>query len=169
MVCADRSTGFLFATQTTNQITESSIQFVRALGNHYGFPRELRTDGGPCFQGRVHAAMKELGIEHHYSAPYVASGNGLAERSVGLVKKYLSKLGKLNTPKLDQLLYRLNCTPSSLEGAESSFLRFFGHLGQVTSVPTVQRKFSVEDVQKFWARREQTQNRVLVRQREGEV
>ena len=90
--------------------------------------------------------MGELGIEHRYTAPNVASGNGLAERPVGLVKEYLAKLGKLNTPKLDQLLYRLNCTHSSLEGAGSSFLQFFGRLDQVMSVLTVQRKYSVEDM-----------------------
>ena len=86
-----------------------------------GFPTEVRSDRGPGFCGGFNLKMGKLGISHHYSSPYVFQANGFAEKAIGNIKMYLAKLGSMNKPNLQGLLYRLNNTPSSVVSI-SSFL-----------------------------------------------
>ena len=65
---------------------------------------------------------------------------------------------------MEQLLYRLNCTPSSLGG---SFLWFFDHLGRVEFITSVSQKFSIEDVQMFRTKHKQAQDRVAEERRKS--
>ena len=60
-----------------------------------------------------------------HSSPYHPQGNGLAERSVQEVKKYLKKNGALQGPALDKMMLHLNSVESSIAGAGSNFERFY--------------------------------------------
>ena len=105
LIAADWASGYTMAAQTPDQIIESAIKFLKQMGNQFGYPHEVCTDNGPAFRHKFKTELACLGCEHHVSAPYVAAGNGLAECHVGIVKSYLSELGKLDNVKLSQLLY----------------------------------------------------------------
>ena len=122
-----------------------------------GFPKEIRTNGSPGFRGRVHEPMHRLGITHNYSAPYVTSSNGLAERAIVQIKTYLSKLGQMKEPNLQSLLFPLNKTPSSVVGAGTAFQRFYDREGRST-LPSLPKKYTNEKVRLMKIKREKVQS-----------
>ena len=128
LIVVDLESGYTMCAAVPDQTTETALKFLKVLGNQYGYPSELRSDGGPAFRLSFEAALKKLGISHHTSPPYVPASNGLAERGVGIIKSYLYKLGKLQQPELSKLLYHINNIPSSTPGAGSAFFRFCGQM-----------------------------------------
>ena len=79
-----------------------------------------------AFREAFGAELKKFGIFHHTTSPYMPSSNKLADRAVQSIKAYFYKLGTLQQNKLQDLLYRLNNTPSVIPGAGYSFTRFIG-------------------------------------------
>uniref|UniRef100_UPI00358DF9F4 uncharacterized protein isoform X2 n=1 Tax=Myxine glutinosa TaxID=7769 RepID=UPI00358DF9F4 len=69
------------------------------------------------------------GIKHKFVSPHHQASNGLAERSVGIIKSGLQKLqvGTLET-KLSRLLFKYRITPQSTTGAARSELLMKRHL-----------------------------------------
>ena len=57
IAAADRCSGFVMASPTSNQSTASALQFVHTIGANYGYPSKLRSDNGPAFR---EAFTKEL-------------------------------------------------------------------------------------------------------------
>ena len=104
IVAADRCSGFVMAAQTSNQSTAAALQFVHTIRSNYGYSSELRTDNGPVFRESYTKELEKFGIFHKNSSPYVPSSNGAVERAVQSVKSYLSKLGTLQTNRLQALL-----------------------------------------------------------------
>ena len=154
---------------TPDQTTDTALKYLKLLGNTYGFPSEVCSDGGPVFRLRFEAELSKLGISHHTSPPYFPSSNGLAERGVGVIKSYLAKLGKLQQPELSKLLYRINNMPSCTPGAGSAFFRFFGRRGRISSIPQLHQQFIPEEVRLARVARENAQNDVATkRKRSGQ-
>src|SRR3990172_11186024 len=59
----------------------------------YGFPLKIITDGGKHFDNRLlHEFSRILQHEHHFTTPYTASSNGMAERHIQEVEFILRKL-----------------------------------------------------------------------------
>ncbi|XP_013879640.1 uncharacterized protein LOC106528902 [Austrofundulus limnaeus] len=57
-----------------------------------GIPRELRTDNGTHFRNvQVNRWCEQYGVMRVYSPPYTPQANGVAERTIGLVKSWLAK------------------------------------------------------------------------------
>nr|XP_049598168.1 uncharacterized protein LOC125982043 [Syngnathus scovelli] len=76
-----------------------------------GIPKELRTDNGTHFKNaQVDEWCRRWGIVRVYSPPYTPQANGVAERSIGLVKTWLGKNanGKEWSTKLLDLVADLN-------------------------------------------------------------
>ena len=64
-----------------------------------GIPTTLVSDNGPQFHAdEFQAKMAKWGIKHILTPPYHPSSNGLAERSVGIVKSRLKRMGSAATP-----------------------------------------------------------------------
>ena len=162
IVAADRCSGFIMASPTNNQSTETALQFIHKIGAIYGYPTELRTDDGPSFREAFTKELNRFGIFHKKSAPYCPSGNGLAERAVQSIKNYLSKLGALQQNKLQELLYRINNVPSVIDGAKSAFMRFFGRKGRVTSIPSLKKSMSNAEIRLARIAREHHQNKLSI-------
>ena len=57
----------------------------------FGFPRSIRSDGGPQFRGGFKTFCEEHGVDLERSSPYNPRSNGLAEVTVRILKDLLSK------------------------------------------------------------------------------
>ena len=92
LVIADLATGFSFCEplgkHTTCKIVTDKL---RRMFESFGFPSNIRFDGGPHFSGPFREMLQEFGIPETPSSAYNPSSNGLAERHVGVVKLLLKK------------------------------------------------------------------------------
>ena len=102
----------LLMTKTTASLTVEVLSEVFA---RLGLPAEMVTDNGPQFSsGVMREFMERNGIRHLMGAPYHPQTNGLAERFVQTLKKYLKKTEKdaLSTKrKVAKFLLRYRNTP----------------------------------------------------------
>ena len=142
-------------------MTDTTLEFIRELGNSYGFPHEVWIDNGLSFCGLLNQQLEEWGITHHTISPYVPASNKLAEWAVGQLKQNLTKIGKTTLPKMNYLLFRLNFTPVFNPGAESAFVRFFGREGKQTHLPSMGRSFTNVEVRKMKRAHEVAQDKSL--------
>ena len=55
----------------------------------FGYPRVLRTNGGPCYRGIFGKWMSDHSIQHEILAPYNPNSNDLSESHVRKCKKTL--------------------------------------------------------------------------------
>ena len=112
---------------TTSAVT---IEKLRRCFATYGLPHVLVSDNGPCFASADFAEFaKRNGIRHKLVSPHHKASNGLAERSVGVVKTVLGKLdeGALDT-KLSRFLLSYRTTPQSTTGVTPAELLMRRHL-----------------------------------------
>ena len=73
-------------TSTTTQHTLNELRLMFAL---YGFPEEVVSNNGPQFTSNEFASfMSKNGIKHTLVPPYHPQSNGVAERSVRVVKRH---------------------------------------------------------------------------------
>ena len=82
-------------------------------------------DGDSQFRGRFTEWCTSLGIVHEQSSSYNPTSNGLAERSVAVVKNMLKKEGAVKGDKLERLMFTLNAM-SRESGAGSPLDHFLG-------------------------------------------
>ena len=134
----DRSSGYLFSTQTPDQSPSTAVSFVKKLAFTYGWPREIRTDNGPAFRLGFKEEMEELGIMAETSGAYNPAGNGIAERGIKELKTYLCTNGALRGVELDAMVLRLNSTPQGDKDIRFYLLPSRGCLGDMQRV-TYQR------------------------------
>ena len=72
---------------TASATSKVTMEYLRELFARFGLPQTVVTDNGSCFTSTEF--MKKNGIEHITTSPYHPSSNGMAERTVQLVKKGL--------------------------------------------------------------------------------
>ena len=125
IILVDKKTGYKLCCH----LKRTTMEEVQAVLSHwfylYGFPSRLRSDGGPQFRGRFTQWLKSLGIVHEQSSSYNPTSNGLAERSVGVVKNMLKKEGAVKGDRLERLMFTLNAM-SRESGAGSALDHFLG-------------------------------------------
>ena len=88
--------------------TEDVWKRFECLFDLYGFPTEIRTDGGPQFRAKLGEKCHSNGIRHVTSSPYFPSSNGLAEAAVRSVKSMLKKVG---TKGISAAMRQFRATP----------------------------------------------------------
>lgn len=72
--------------------SKSVIIQLRLIFARHGIPMEVVSDGGPPFNSaEFETFMRCWDIKHIFSSPYYPKSNGLAERSVKIVKDMLKK------------------------------------------------------------------------------
>ena len=62
--------------------SEAIISQFKKWFLHYGFPRTIRSYGGPQFRSTFKAFCDDFGIIHKASSPYNPRSNGLAEINI---------------------------------------------------------------------------------------
>ena len=135
LVFADRCSGFLFCRNLSDQTSSTAVAFIVHLCNTYGIIGEVRMDNGLAFRNQSTKSLSMMGITHLTCAPYCPSGNCLTEKAMGTNKSHLPKLSALKGDRLQQLLSRLNSTPSSLPSIGSAWERFFGRNSRLVNIP----------------------------------
>ena len=100
------------------------IEELRFLFSQFGLAESIVSDNGTCFTSSTfNSFLKQHGIAHITSAPYHPSTNGLAERSVQLVKKGLKKVktGSFRS-RIAKVLFAYRRLPQTTTGLSPSEL-----------------------------------------------
>jgi hypothetical protein len=113
LLMVDRYSGFPFCHPLKSTVTASITGALLLWFCEFGFPKVIRSDGGPQFRQKFKDFCEKHGIVHELSSPYNPRANGLAEAGVKNVKKLLGTVRALgehfptallawrNTPRAD--------------------------------------------------------------------
>ena len=123
LLMVDRYSGFLWVKALQKTDSHTVIKQMNSWFMLFGFPRIVRTDGGPQFRHDFGMYCKAFHIEHRTSAPYNPQGNGQAEAGVKSAKFLMLKMGPKESFELALLAWQ--CTPRSdgISPAEAFFQR----------------------------------------------
>ena len=91
LLLVDRFSGYLWAHRLTSTTAQAIINQLRAWFLEFGFPKYLRSDGGPQYRTLFQDFCKESNITHELTSPYHSQANGLAEAAVKSAKYLLAK------------------------------------------------------------------------------
>ncbi len=91
LIVVDRFSGFIWVNKLTRLDTAAVTSRLDKIFQDYGYPRRIRSDGGPQFRAEFREFCKEKGIVHELSSPYHPQSNGLAEAAVKQAKFLLLK------------------------------------------------------------------------------
>ena len=91
IIMIDRFSGWPFCQKLRRIDTSAIIAAIEPTFMTFGFPVELRSDGGPQFRSEFTEYLTANGVIHETSSPYNSQSNGLAEAAVRNVKTLLKK------------------------------------------------------------------------------
>ena len=76
--------------------SETTIKKLTEIFSIHGIPDQIVSDNAPGFTSETFQQfMSQNGIKHTFVSPYHPSSNGLAERSVQIIKQGISKQGRI--------------------------------------------------------------------------
>ena len=75
----------------TSMATDSITRKLNSIYREFGYPRSVRTDGGPQFIGEFKSFCNKCGIIHEVSSPYNHPSNGQAEVNIQMAKQLMMK------------------------------------------------------------------------------
>ena len=81
----------------------------REIFTHFGIPKELITDGGPCFVShKFESLLQKYHIQHRITSPYHPQDNGQVESTNKVIEASLTKIVTLLhfDPKSDRKIRR---------------------------------------------------------------
>ena len=91
LVCMDHWSGFPLFCELRSTTSRAICTALSHWFNILGWPRHIRSDGGPQFRSKFTAFCSKNGIRHKLAAPYNPRSNGLAESGVKICKLLLAK------------------------------------------------------------------------------
>jgi transposase InsO family protein len=96
----DHSRYLLAATACPAATTEAAWDCFELAASRYGLPRQIITDNGLCFTGKLHGVevafeynVRELGVELIHASPYHPETMGKVERFHRTLKEWLGENG----------------------------------------------------------------------------
>ena len=131
LVLVDRFSNFPLVSKLSSLTSKAVIDRLRGWFLLFGFPKTLRSDGGPQFRSEFRNFCDNRGILHQVSSPYNSQSNGSAESGVKILKATMKKCHPSCWDEAFAML-RHACDKS---GRSSSSL-FFGRTVR-SSLPTV--------------------------------
>jgi len=132
LVVADEFSGYPFCVRLHKTATSNVLNALSDLIATFGYPKFIRSDGGPQFRSEFQDFCKAHDIRHELSAPYHPQSNGLAESAVKVCKHLLEKCDG-NWNEFTQRLLEWRNTPRSI--GEKSPAELFLSRQQKTSLP----------------------------------
>lgn len=90
----DRYSGYGWAGKLNSTSTEKVTDKLAEWFYEHGWPRKIRSDGGPQFRSEFKQFCESHGIQHELSSAYNSRSNGLAESGVKSLKKLVLSCGK---------------------------------------------------------------------------
>ena len=91
LLMVDRYSRFPFVTRLSSLNSKTIIERLKSWFLLFGFPRCIRTDGGPQFRSEFRDFCEKNSIIHQLSSPYHPASNGAAEIGVKAVKALMLK------------------------------------------------------------------------------
>ena len=156
LVMVDRFSGFPFLAELRRTHTSDVVQVLTAWFRQFGWPRAIRTDGGPQFRGEFSAFCKTYDMVHELSSPYNPESNGLAEAAVKSMKKLVSKC-KDSREDIDRAIQFFRNTPRADGFSPAEML--FGRMQRCELPSLPQHQEERVDLEAAVAAREATQQR----------
>ena len=120
-----------------------------------GWPRYMRSDGGPQYRSELDTFCSNNNIKHELSSAYNPKSNGLAEAAVKNVKQLLEKC-TMQGECIESALYSWRKLPR--EESESPVELLFGR-NQRTALPTLARHHQHINVEAAAKRKDVTYER----------
>lgn len=111
LVMVDRFSGFPFVCRMSSLSTDAVWKKLKAWFHEVGFPKRLKSDGGPQFRQKFAEICTEFGIIVEQSSPYNPRSNGLAEAAVKQIKGLMKKIGGHDSDAFRSALLEWRCTP----------------------------------------------------------
>ena len=143
LVLVDRYSGYPFVNQLQRLDTQSIWNHLMSTWYLTGFPKSLRTDGGPQFRGPFLQLCTQYGITHELSSAYHPESNGHAEAAVKNMKYLLQKYDHV-WKKFQPALLEWRNTPRS--GSEHSPAQLMFGRRQQTMLPMTDEAQARSDV-----------------------
>ncbi len=139
IVLVDYYSSYIEVEKLPSATSQSVIRACKQNFGRYGIPKELITDGGPCYTSDIFKKFtKDMGITHTISSPKYPQGNAKAESAVKICKNLLIKAQAGGTDfQLALLAYRN--TP--LEGIDASPVQLLMGRRTRTQLPTKEELF----------------------------
>ena len=110
LIAVDQWSGYIMMRRLTTTSSAAVVKILTSWFNTLGWPRSIRSDGGPQFLGDFRGFCETNEIVHEMSAPYNPKSNGLAEAGVKAAKRILSK-AKEEGKDPERLLYEYRNIP----------------------------------------------------------
>ncbi|MCG8672122.1 MAG: DDE-type integrase/transposase/recombinase, partial [Pseudomonadales bacterium] len=104
LTCTDAMTKWTEAIAAPAATSEAGEQFLRGFFTRYGVPLAVATDNGGHFEGRFHALLEKLGVQHHHGSPYHPQTTGQAEKTNGLIVSRIRRWREAGIPDWDAYL-----------------------------------------------------------------
>ena len=83
---------FIEFSRLSDTLSKTIITHTKSIFARHGIPQKVRTDNGPQFSSREYKLFAEKwGFDHITTSPLHPQSNGLAERSVQIIKRMLKK------------------------------------------------------------------------------
>ena len=98
VIMVDRYSGYPWVHHLRKLDTSAVTKFMDSVFLEFGYPRAIRSDGGPQFRTEFAKYCETHGIKHELSSAYNPESNGLAESTVKNVKKLLIKTSSAKEP-----------------------------------------------------------------------
>lgn len=121
----DSYSGYNFGEQIKNKTSGCIILYLRSIFNIVGYPTNIKCDNNPFSSAEFGGFATECNIQFKFLSPRYPQSNGLAEKSVAIVKNILKRCFQTNT--INEFQYRLleyNTTPVASMGLSPSELFF---------------------------------------------
>jgi transposase InsO family protein len=110
LITVDRYSGFIFTKHLRRQTASAITTIMQNWFRVFGYPRYIRTDGGPCFRSEFTEFCDKHRITHELSSAYNPESNGLAESAVKNTKHLLYKC-KIEHQSFEEALSEFHQTP----------------------------------------------------------
>ena len=113
LVAACRYSGWPFIAMLKKTDTEAVTKELKHWFNTFGWPTNVRTDGGPQFRSaEFHKFCSDAGVNVQTSSPYNAQSNGHAEAAVKTMKAIVVKCARTGT-EIEGEVTHFRATPRS--------------------------------------------------------
>lgn len=124
LVIVDAFSKYVDATFMKSATSQELVKYLRVVFRHFGRPEVIVSDNGSQFTSADFAQLcQEFDIVHLRSSPYSPQSNGLAEKTVGTLKRSLEIA---NQEALDEAVAAYNYTPKAALDGETPSRVFFG-------------------------------------------
>lgn len=111
VILVDAYLNWIEVGEITNKSAETLIRFMKNIFTRLGVPDKLYADNNPYNSLQIRNFAKEWNFEIIYSSPYHSQSNGLAEKTVGIVKNMLKKCDNRDQVQICLMQYRNSPLP----------------------------------------------------------